>query len=125
MVQVLVDTSSNVLAFGFFGVAQDAGRVVTVDDSQLAQLELAGPKTLKADGTIAVDTAAAAAAQLAAQQAAQAAALQRATDVATLLNDAAVRDTQAHRDAFARIVGTKPLKIPLGQDATAADIAPL
>ena len=55
----------------------------------------------------------------------QAAALQRATDAATLLNAPAVRDTQAHRDAFARLIGVQPLTIPLTQDATAADIQPL
>lgn len=54
-----------------------------------------------------------------------AAILQRATDAATLLNSAAVRDTQLHRDAFARLIQVQPLTIPLEQDATLADIVPL
>lgn len=56
------------------------------------------------------------------QEAQRQAATQRATDAATLLNAATVRDTQEHRDAFARLIGVQPLTIPLTQDATALDI---
>lgn len=50
---------------------------------------------------------------------------QRFEDAATLLNDSTVRDTQAHRDAFARLIGFKPLTIPLTQDAVITDLSPL
>lgn len=49
-------------------------------------------------------------------------AAQRKEDAALSLNNAAIRATQAQRDAFARLIGCKPLTIPLTQDATAADI---
>lgn len=48
---------------------------------------------------------------------------QRMNDAATLLNDASVRDTQTHRDAFARLISVRPLTIPLTQDAVSTDIA--
>jgi hypothetical protein len=50
---------------------------------------------------------------------------QQLEDAAVLLNDTVVRDSQAHRDAFARLIHVQPLSIPLDQDATAADIRPL
>lgn len=50
--------------------------------------------------------------------------LQRVQDAATLLNSSAVRDSQLHRDAFARLIAVLPLTIPLDQDATPADIQP-
>lgn len=51
--------------------------------------------------------------------------LQRMTDAATLLNSSAVRDSQIHRDAFARLINCQPLTIPLAQDAVLTDIHPL
>jgi len=47
---------------------------------------------------------------------------QRAIDAATLLNSNSVRDSQIHRDAFARLIGVRVLAIPLNQDATPTDI---
>jgi hypothetical protein len=80
--QLLVEHLTHiVLAYGTFPVAQPGADVVDVDDALLQVLTQTGSKTLKPDGTISVDTTAAAAAQLLATQQAAAIAAQRAAAV--------------------------------------------
>ena len=47
---------------------------------------------------------------------------QRKADAAVALNNPSVLEDQEQRDAFARLIGVKPLTIPAGKAATADDI---
>jgi len=125
--QVLYDTATRqVLGFGVFTADPIDGQgLAGLADAEVNKLSQPGSKTLNADGTLSVDQTAYLAAQAATQAAAAGAARQRAQDAATLLNAPAVRDTQTHRDAFARLIGVQPLTISLGQDAQPTDILPL
>lgn len=55
----------------------------------------------------------------------EAAGVARREAAAISLNNPVIRNTQEQRDAFALLIGVKPLTIPLDQDAVADDIQSL
>lgn len=96
--------------------------LVTLDDAQL--IDYRATREMPNGGVI-FNGATFAVVPVPAPPAPTAAVMQRIADAATLLNASAVRDSQAHRDAFARLIQCQALTIPLNQDATTADIRPL